>query len=341
MSASQKSWYRRKRIVIPTAFLAAGLAVVAVSVVSPWPTSLLIRGMFDKGAADTVAEMDPYVPDGVASQPDVEYATQGADTTLDVFYPDGTTSPQATVIWIHGGAWISGDKTSVNPYAQMIAAEGYTAVTVNYTVSPEAVYPVALEQLNSALGYLVDNADELNIDPNRIVIAGDSAGAQLTSQLANLATNPEFATEMGIAPQIDQSQLVGVILNCGIYDVSGVADAPGIGAWGLGLALWSYLGDRDWSHTTGASQMSSVAHVTADFPATWISGGNGDPLTDTQSKPLAEKLTFLGVPVTEVFYAADHTPELPHEYQFHLDYPDAQTALQSTLEFLSARTQLE
>jgi acetyl esterase/lipase len=82
--------------------------------------------------------------------------------------------------------------------------------------------------------------------------------------------------------------------------------------------------------------MSTLDYVTADFPRTWISGGNGDPLTATQSKPLAAKLTGLGVDVTPVFYDDDHEPSLPHEYQFHLDYEDAQTALDSTLDFLAS-----
>jgi acetyl esterase/lipase len=74
--------------------------------------------------------------------------------------------------------------------------------------------------------------------------------------------------------------------------------------------------------------------VTADFPETWISGGNADTLTPVQSEKLAERLKGLGDPVTDVFYDADHEPALPHEYQFHLDYADAQSALDSTIAFL-------
>ena len=124
------------------------------------------------------------------------------------------------------------------------------------------------------------------------------------------------------------------MLNCGIYDVSGIPDAPGIGGWGFRVALWSYLGSRDWADSAGDRQMSTLDVVTADFPATWISGGNADPLTATQSEPLAARLQSLGVDVTTVFYPADHEPALPHEYQFHLDGADAQAALTSTLDFL-------
>ena len=117
-----------------------------------------------------------------------------------------------------------------------------------------------------------------------------------------------------------------------------MADAPGIGGWGFRESLWAYLGDRDWPTSVGANEMSTLDHVTADFPTTWISGGNGDPLTASQSKPLAAALTALGVSVTEQFYPADLTPALPHEYQFHLETPEAQSALQSTLDFLAVVT---
>ena len=143
---------------------------------------------------------------------------------------------------------------------------------------------------------------------------------------------------MELQPGLSAEQLRGVVLNCGIYDVSGIPEAPGLAGWGFRVALWSYIGAKDWSVHPGGDEMSTLDFVTADFPPTWISGGNDDPLTESQSKPLAAKLTGLGVDVTEVFYAADTTPGLPHEYQFHLDFDAAQTALQSTLDWLATVT---
>ena len=81
--------------------------------------------------------------------------------------------------------------------------------------------------------------------------------------------------------------------------------------------------------------MSPYYYATKDFPATFISGGNGDPLTNKQSIPLADKLKGLGVPVTTLFYPADHTPSLPHEYQFNLDTTDGQQAFNRMLAFLN------
>lgn len=335
-SGQRAPWYRRPWRLTVVAVGVLVLLAGVLFVVTPWPAALLIRGLFEQGARDTVAEMLPYVPATPLTEAlDVAYGDAGADTTLDVFSPASSTGPLPTVIWIHGGAWISGFKEDVDPYARMLAAEGYTTVSLNYTVSPETVYPTAIGQLNSAIGFLVQHADQYRIDPDRIVIAGDSAGANLTSQLALITTNPEYARTLELTPSLRPEQLRGVILNCGIYDVSGIPDAPGIGGWGFRIALWAYLGDKDWSNHHGGDQMSTIEHVTAQFPATWISGGNDDPLTATQSKPMAAKLSALGVDVTEVFYPDDHEPALPHEYQFHLDFEDARTAYDSTVAFLA------
>ncbi|MGX5679989.1 alpha/beta hydrolase [Schumannella luteola] len=331
----KKSWISYRRHWIPVVALGLGVAATVWWFVSPWPAALMIRGLFEKGANDTVAEMQPYVPtSGVTAQLGLAYG-DGENETFDLFRPETADAALPTVVWIHGGAWISGQSANVDPYARILANEGYTTVSLNYTVAPEAVYPTAITQLNDALAYLVGHAEELGIDPDRIVIAGDSAGANLTSQLAVLTTNPSYASELGIEPALAAEQLRAVILNCGIYDVSGIPNAPGVGGWGFRVALWAYLGEKDWSNTPGGQEMSTLDYVTADFPRTWISGGNADPLTPTQSQPLAEKLGSLGVDVTSVFYPEDHEPALPHEYQFHLDFEDARTALQSTIDFLA------
>jgi len=333
-----KPWFRKPSRIIPLGLLALGVATAIVWASSPWPAALLIRAMFEKGASDSVDEMLPYVPDGgLDERLNVAYGS-GPNETFDTFTPASGTEALPTVIWVHGGAWISGKASNVDPYIRILASKGYTTVSLNYTISPEANYPVAINELNNALAYLVENAAEYHIDPDRLVIAGDSAGANYASQLGVITTNPDYAKLLGITPALKPAQLRGVVLNCGIYDVSGIPNAPGIGGWGFRVALWAYLGEKDWSRTAGGQQMSTLDYVTDDFPTTWISGGNGDPLTPNQSVPLAATLAGLDVDVTTVFYADDHEPSLPHEYQFHLDYADAQTALKSTIDWLGTVT---
>ena len=316
--------------------LSAVLIFALVLTLTPWPSSMLIRSVFERGGKATVREMTPYVPDTpLQTQTGVAYKP---GSTFDVFRPEGITSRLPAVVWIHGGAWISGAQRDVDPYLRILAAEGYTTIGVGYPIAPEATYPTAVQDINQALAYIKDHADELNIDSSRIVLAGDSAGAQLASQMATLTVNPDYANLMGIRPALLKDELVAMILHCGVYDLRAMADLSGVPAWGFKTALWAYTGTKNWSATYAGSTMSTIEFVTADLPPTFISGGNGDGLTWIQSVPYSTRLKAAGVPVTELFWSADHEPQLPHEYQFHLDFSEAQEARNKTFDFLRTHT---
>ncbi|MFS0895524.1 alpha/beta hydrolase [Microbacterium sp. 179-I 3D3 NHS] len=334
---TRRPWHRTR---IAVGVVIAVVVVVAViASISPWPSAMIIRAVFTKGGNETAAEMDRHVPDTELTETlDIAYGDAGADTTMDVFRPASATGPLPAVVWIHGGAWISGAKENVDPYLRILAGEGYTTIGVNYTIGPEGVYPLAVHQLNEALAYIDEHADELGVDPDQIVLAGDSAGGQLASQMATLITSPDYAEIMDIEPSLDAGQLVATILNCGVYDLAALAELDGIAGWGLKSAMWAYSGTKTWAEDATGATMSTIDWVTADFPTTYISGGNGDGLTWLQSIPMAKRLDELGVDVTTLFWPAPHEPALPHEYQFHLDMPDAQTALQKTIDFLDAHT---
>ncbi len=334
--------WRRTRIAA-TSVLALALVVAIIGSLTPWPSAMLVRAVFTQGGRDTAAEMDRHQSGTVLSETlDVAYAQSahtGDDaTTMDVFRPAAASGPLPTVVWIHGGAWISGSKEDVDPYLRILASEGYTTIGVDYTRGPEAAYPTAVHQLNEALAYIDAHAEELGVDPEQIVLAGDSAGAQLASQLATIITNADYAAIMSVDPALKPAQLVATVLNCGVYDLAALAALDGIIGWGLKTAMWAYTGERTWAEGSAGATMSTVDWVTADFPASYISGGNGDGLTWSQSIPLAQRLETLGVDVTTLFWPAAHEPELPHEYQFHLDLPDARTALEQTIDFLDAHT---
>jgi acetyl esterase/lipase len=331
-------WFARRWRTVITIIIALATLIGIVTSLTPWPSALLIRAVFEQGGAATAEEMARHVPDAAFDEQLDQAPDDGTGAGFDVIRTAESEGPQPTVIWVHGGAWISGEKDNVDNYLRILAAEGYTTVSLEYTVAPEAVYPTAIRQLSETIAYLLDNAGRYGVDTTRIVLAGDSAGAQLASQLAAMATNPDYELLVGIDSALTADQLAGVILNCGVYELDGMAKLTGIGAWGFRIALWAYTGTKDWSQEAPGALMSSLEFATADFPATYISGGNGDALTWVQSVPMANRLDELGVDVTRVFYPADHEPALPHEYQFHLDGEDAQDALQKTLDWLSVVT---
>ncbi len=304
---------------------------------SPQAGARIVGWVFARNSATVTAALDRHAPAGVDSVVAEPYRDD-ATACLDVYFPASAEGPLPTVIWTHGGGWISGHRSDYAGYYRLLASRGYTVVSLDYPLGPTATYPTALRQLNDAHAYLLANAKRLHVDPSSIFLAGDSAGAQLTSQLATAITSPGYADQLGLVPSLAPDQLAGVILNCGIYDVSAMSGASGVIGWGVEQSLWAYTGVRDFARSEAADQMSTLNHVTGDFPPTYISGGNGDPLTDVQSKPLAERLADLGVDVDTQFFAASHRPKLGHEYQFNLDGAEGMAAFDRTVGFLAAHT---
>ncbi len=306
--------------------------------VSPWPGAMIIRKAFDHGAAKTKAALQRHAATGVDRLLDQRYRADDPDARLDVYYSQSTTAEQPTIVWIHGGGWVSGDKADAAPYFTVLAAQGYTVVSLNYSYGPEKHYPTAVLQVNDALSYLQDNAERLHIDADRIVMAGDSAGSQVASQLANIITNPAYAARMHITAALEPEQLRGVVLHCGVYDMAALhSGVDGLAAWGFNTVLWAYTGIKGFADGPAMAEMSTIDFATAEFPPAFVTGGNADPLTAGQSRPFAERLSHLGVAVTTLFFPDDHEPALPHEYQFDLDTDAGDEALAQTLAFLAQR----
>lgn len=332
---------RHKRLFIwlGSIFGALILLVIAVYIafqVSPWPNALVIRYFFDKGGTKMAASMEKYVPSGIASVKNQQYRQHDKDAKLDVFYPQSvvhTDTALPTIVWVHGGAWISGNKESVDPYLQILAGQNYTTVGIDYTIAPNAKYPTPVVQTVAALKYLQQNAKRLHIDPNNIVLAGDSAGSQIAAQVATIITSPSYAHKIGIHAPIAANQLRATILNCGAYDLT-LPNYNGEDGKFLKTVLWAYSGSKDFLSDPVIKEASVADYATKDFPTTFITAGNDDPL-ESQSKEFAQVLGKLGIKTDTLFYAENHQPRLPHEYQFDLDTADGRNALARIKSFLA------
>lgn len=337
-------FYRKKAFLWTVGVIVGLIAIILIAFrVSPWPGALLIRAVFSENDVKVLSALQKHTPATPVTQiANQQYRAADKDAFLDVYFPQGTSSRLPTIIWTHGGAWVSGDKANAAPYFELLAAQGFTVVVPDYSLAPEHTYPKAVHQLNDLYSYVQENADRFHIDPTKFILAGDSAGAQLSSQMAAIITNPAYAAEVGVSPNLEPAQLRGVILFCGIYKMHDLTQPdptlPKIVGWGTDVSVWAYAGTRDFSDPV-ITQMSAYYNVTSQFPATYISGGNGDPLTQAQSMPFVQKLQSLGVNVTTLFYPADHQPSLPHEYQFNLDNSDGANALTQIVAFAKARTQ--
>jgi acetyl esterase/lipase len=340
------SFYRRKPF-LWTVGIIGGVAIFLLVAfrVSPWPGALVIRAVFNQGDVKTLQALEKHTPEvPITEISNQQYRQADDDANLDVYFPQSivnSTTHLPLIVWTHGGAWVSGNKENVEPYYKLLAAQGFTVISAGYSLAPEHTYPTAVFQLNDMYAYIQKNADRFHVDVAKIILAGDSAGSQLSSQMAALITNPDYAQEVGITPNLQPSQLRGIVLNCGIYRMHDLAHPdptlPRLIGWGTDVSVWAYSGTRDFSAPI-IRQMSAYYHTTKDFPPTYITGGNADPLTQVQSMPFAEKLASHHVEVTKLFYPANHQPALPHEYQFNLDNDDGKNAFQKTVEFAKAKT---
>ena len=301
---------------------------------SPWPSALAYRWWMDHGGVEMNQALEEHVPPEVGARLDHQYDANDTDALLDVYFPESATKPLPTIVWVHGGGFLAGDRRQVGNYLRILAGRGYTTVAVGYSLGPASHYPTPLRQVNAALAYLVQNAAELRIDPDHLFLAGDSAGAHIAAQMANIVSSPEYAKTVGIEPAIQRAQLRGVILHCGLYDLS-LAKFDGLYGHFMRTIVWSYSGVKEFGEKAWLPELSIPRNVTANFPPAFISVGNADPLRP-HSRLLADALAKRGVKVDALFFPDDYRPALPHEYQFHLDTGAGREALDRTVRFLKA-----
>jgi acetyl esterase/lipase len=310
-----------------------GAAVRGSLLFSPRPTALLVRRLVAAAGAQTARTLERHAPAGVLALVDERYGGED-DTLMNVVYPEVVTGRLPLLLWVHGGAWVGGSKDELTSYLKIIASEGYIVVAPRYSLTPEHRYPTPIRQMMQALQFLQANAGRYHIDPQRIAIAGDSAGAQIAAQLAALVTTPGYADIVGIAPTVTGAQLRGLILACGAYDIKlANQSSTAAGQRLIKAVIWAYTGKRHFLTDPAAQTWSVTDNLSPAFPPTLLTVGNADPLRP-HSELLADKLEALGVDAATLFFPHDHQPPLGHEYQFNLDTSEGQLFLERMHTFL-------
>src|SRR5215468_11310188 len=269
---SSGKWLRLAIVVFTILPLLLLSALIAFQV-SPWPSVLLIRRAFNQDAQSASQALEKHVPPALSAQLNERYDPADPDALLDVFYPSAIADkPLPTIVWVHGGGWVSGSKEDIANYGKVLAGRGYTVVGVEYSLAPGKTFPTPMRQLNAALGYLVKNAERLRVDPDHFVLAGDSAGAQIVAVTANAITVPAYAKMLDIVPAVERRQIAALLLYCGRYSIDSVDLDPPFGSY-LRTVLWSFSGSRDFKSDPKFAAVWVRNHVTADFPPAFISAG--------------------------------------------------------------------
>ena len=125
--------------------------------------------------------------------------------TLEIEYQPNDANPTPMVLFIHGGSWISGDKSMMRRYQQQVVDAGYGYVSMNYRfIMTGATYLDMLDDIQLVILFLKDFASDLNVDTTRMAMVGESAGAHLAMLYAYRNVSPipiEFA--MALVPPVD------------------------------------------------------------------------------------------------------------------------------------------
>lgn len=134
-------------------------------------------------AAQDSAALAPFITIGSSYRvtPEQTYLKVGAvESRLDVYQNRAASAPAPTLVWMHGGNWVGGTREAsmltLLPFFRM----GWNIVNVDYRLLQVAPAPAAAEDCRCALRWVVEHAKDYNIDPARIVVAGNSAGGQLS-----------------------------------------------------------------------------------------------------------------------------------------------------------------
>jgi len=133
---------------------------------------------------------------------DVVYGKGGdTDLHLDIYKPTGAASKRMAVIHFHGGGFAGGNKDGLAGRLQALSARGYTNIAAQYRLSANgaARWPAQIEDVKASVRWTRANASRLGIEPNRIAVAGYSAGGHLALFAAGTANRPEFEGKGGNA----------------------------------------------------------------------------------------------------------------------------------------------
>jgi len=160
----------------------------------------------------------PVARDGVTVMRDVEFSrASGRSLKMDIYRGYGSSDKRPALVFLHGGAWILGDKREQGlPLCHHLATLGWVCANANYRLSPAATYPDHVVDARTAVAWIRRHADEYGVDPRFVAIAGASAGAHIAAMTA-LAPRGEPGPA-GAAPAPDSVQ--AVVTCYGVYDLT-------------------------------------------------------------------------------------------------------------------------
>ena len=265
----------------------------------------------DASVKDTSRLRKTPMPEGVSQCRNISYGSHGKWSLLDVYHPHNTTEPLPTIVSIHGGGYVYGTKEVYRYYGMDMASRGFAFVNFNYRLAPKWRFPTPLWDTNTVMEWICCNAARYYLDPKRIILIGDSAGAQLASQYAAIATNPGYAGQFHMSVPDINIRAVG--LSCGFYKLEQMHNGPL-----PGLAR-DYLGPR----TAAADpRLKVLPAITDQYPPSFVVTAHEDYLK-AHAEPMYDHLICKGVNAEFKCYGCEGDTAVGHVFHTRIDHPEA------------------
>jgi acetyl esterase/lipase len=268
-------------------------------------------------------------PESVRIEQDVPYAgTKNPRQTLDLLLPKVPESdkPLPVIVFIHGGAFRAGHKSSGLPQiANFVAGGEYAGATINYRLSGEAIWPAQIHDCKAAIRWVRANAAKYHFDPDRIGVIGSSAGGHLVAMLG--ASGGLQAMEGDLGPYTGTSSKVTCVVDqFGPSELLTMSDYPSrIDHNAADSPESRLIGGAVQENKEAAQAASPITYVSRDDPPFLIIHGEADPLVPfNQSERFEKALKAAGVEtffirVKEGGHGGFRNPELSRRTRQFLD----------------------
>ena len=228
----------------------------------------------------------------------------GEEVRIHITKPAGISANAPVFIFIHGGGWVLGDyPTHRRLVRDLVVESGAVAVFPDYTPSPEAHYPVAINQIYATMKWVSDHGNEIGVDGKNLAVVGNSVGGNMTASVVLMAKEkkgPAIKLQVMLWPVTDADFETGSYKELG----EGRFLTRNMMIW-----FWdNYLPDKNKRKEIYASPLQASIEQLRGLPPALIQTAENDVLRD-EGEAYARKLDEAGVPVTLTRYGG-----LIHDY---------------------------
>lgn len=244
----------------------------------------------------------------------------GEEVTIHIVKPVGSKANAPVFIFIHGGGWVLGDyPTHRRLVRDLVVESGAVAVFPDYTPSPEAKYPVAINQIYATIKWVSENGNEIGVNGENLAVVGNSVGGNMTASVVLMAKNKK-------GPAIKLQVLLWPVTDANFETGSYKELAEGrFLTRNMMIWFWdNYLPDINTRKEIYASPLQANLEQLKGLPPALIQTAENDVLRD-EGEAYARKLDEAGVPVALTRYEG-----LIHDYGLLnplADVPAVKTAL--------------